>query len=110
MKSKLIFDTINHLDNLNLIVSNKSIDNIDEDKSLIPQTLMELGLIQTIINNKTEAKKYFQKALKHFSGYTTEGLVQIRIHSAIKNINSKVEDEDKDHLNANLSQFLQIFH
>ena len=65
---------------------------------------MELGLIQIIINNKTEAKKYFQKALRYFRGYVTESLVRLRIHSAVRDMEIAVDCEDKNHLNVNLSK------
>lgn len=69
---------------------------------------MELGLIQMIVNNKIEAKKYFKKALKYFGGYTTESLVKIRINSALNQLDSNVDNEDKNHLNVNLSEFSNL--
>ena len=68
-------------------------DTISTTRSLIPQTLMELGLIQAMLSNKDDAKKFFQKALKHFSGYRSESLVQIRIHSAILDLDSNIAME-----------------
>jgi hypothetical protein len=62
--------------------------------SLVPQALMELGFIEMLSNNYTESKMLFNQVLNNYSGYLTEIVVQVRIHTAIREMGFNTDSED----------------
>jgi hypothetical protein len=62
--------------------------------SLVPQALMELGFIEMLSNNYTESKMLFNQVLNNYSGYLTEIVVQVRIHTALREMGFNTDSED----------------
>ena len=57
---------------------------IEKDKCLIPQTLLELALIEMRLKNNKKSKDLLDSVLKNHSRYTTENLVHIRAYAALR--------------------------
>jgi hypothetical protein len=62
--------------------------------SLVPQALMELGFIEMLSNNYNESKMLFNQVLNNYSGYLTEVVVQVRIHTTLRDMGFNTDSEE----------------
>ncbi|XP_036387323.1 tetratricopeptide repeat protein 39A-like [Megalops cyprinoides] len=70
----------------------KSEKKIKFDHYLVPNALLELGLLYTQLGHKDQAIKLLQKAKNNYKDYSMESRTMFRIHAAL----SKLKDDKSD--------------
>jgi tetratricopeptide (TPR) repeat protein len=85
-----------------IIIFFKRESRIDKEYSLLPQSLLELGLIEMNLQNRDKAKAILDKVIKNYTKYTTENLVHIRVYAAFREMGFNT-DKDNDNLYQSMS-------
>lgn len=80
-----------------------------KDKSIVPQSHMEIGLVNLAQGNKEEAKKILEDTIKNFSKYLSENIVHIKSYAALRALgvstDKTVEDAGDE---VNLDEELEV--
>ncbi|XP_054160184.1 tetratricopeptide repeat protein 39A-like [Oppia nitens] len=86
---------------LNIILNEEQ--NIEKNSSILPQTTLEMGLIQLSTNNSEEAKNWLKKTMRDYNRYLNENYVHLRIYAALRELGIST---DKQSANQNqINQF-----
>ena len=70
---------------------------IEQELSIPPQCLLELGLIELYENNAEEAKKWIKKAIKDYTGYLTENYVHVRAYAVLRELGVSTDKHEDPH-------------
>ncbi|KAG9338762.1 hypothetical protein JZ751_025198 [Albula glossodonta] len=73
----------------------KSENKIKFDHYLVPNALLELGLLYTNLGRKEQAVKMLQKAKNNYKDYSMQSRTMFRIHSALSNLKADSSDQDE---------------
>lgn len=65
------------------------------DHYLIPNTLLELGLLYTDTGRRDQAIRLLQKAKNNYKEYSMESRTQFRIHAALSKLKADMSDQDE---------------
>ncbi|TSK87530.1 Tetratricopeptide repeat protein 39A [Bagarius yarrelli] len=65
------------------------------DHYLIPNTLLELGLLYADTGRRDQAIKFLQKAKNNYKEYSMESRTQFRIHAALSKLKADTSDQDE---------------
>ncbi|XP_048848293.1 tetratricopeptide repeat protein 39A [Brienomyrus brachyistius] len=66
------------------------------DEYLVPNALLELGLLYIDLGRKDQAVKLLQKAKNNYKEYSMESRTQFRIHAALTKLKADVSEEEEE--------------
>lgn len=70
-------------------------EKLNLDKTLIAETLTELGFIELLMNdNRKEAKRFWNKAIHEYSGYSMDMALHTRIYTALREFDITPDDDE----------------
>ncbi|XP_054155268.1 uncharacterized protein LOC128953772 [Oppia nitens] len=76
------------------VVNNES--RIGREFSLPPQSMLELGLIEVILNNKDKAIELINKCINDYSGYTNDVYVHIRAFAGLRSLGVTTDKQNEN--------------
>ncbi|KPP65548.1 tetratricopeptide repeat protein 39A-like [Scleropages formosus] len=71
---------------------------IKYDHYLVPNALLELGLLYAQLGHKEQATKLLQKAKNNYKDYSMESRTMFRIHAALSKLKTDTSDEESTEL------------
>jgi len=80
---------------------------IEQELSIPPQCLLELGLIELEEKNREESKKWLKKSIKEYSGYLTENFVHLRAYAALRELGVSTDKQEDPNKVANGKDWLK---
>uniref|UniRef100_A0A3B3S6I1 Zgc:158403 n=1 Tax=Paramormyrops kingsleyae TaxID=1676925 RepID=A0A3B3S6I1_9TELE len=66
------------------------------DEYLVPNALLELGLLYIDLGRKDQAVKLLQKAKNNYKEYSMESRTQFRIHAALTKLKADISEEEEE--------------
>ena len=84
----------------------KSESRIGKDKSIVVQTVLELGLIDLAQGDHESAKKWINKSIHDYSRYLTENYVHMRGYAGLRELGISTDKDKEDEAKCKDCSFL----